>query len=486
MVAVLEIMASRLRQLIEEKETEIRDIGELDVGSRLKFLSETGSSLVSKIPEIPKPVQAFPSTMESLAELQIDPLSLKENPLEAFGAAWDSLKTTVTESASKIISQFTGHRTAGEQLSGVAAVGHLVFSPITAFFEGANKIPVLGSVSKLISLPFIAVGEGATKVSDKIVDELPIPKEQKPDIKEGLGEIFSLASQIALGKVTHIAEKKVQELRTRFGEKDAQTIINKSQGLAEQAREPVPKEIIEAEPLRVKDIPPETKMGDIAKVARERGFDVPEFGVEEVIPKKRGKFIDVPREQLPVKMESAEMGVSALEARMKGIFETENVKTAIAVAEARGLDISIYDKMSKPEQLRLAAKYVQSTSQRNVLEVLEGKREAPKGLLHNAIMLALEEKSLRDRNIDLGIRLASLRSTRMGQEISILTEATNSFVSGLDQIIRARREATTSKLKQGETIQTKKSSAVKEIKTEQTKTQLKMSEVEKILKNITC
>src|SRR3990167_2248024 len=478
-------MASRLLQLLETNEKEKINVKSL-TGSRLSFLSETDRFAIPEVPEIPKLVQAFPSTMEMLADLQIDPLSLKENPIEVLGAARDSLKTTVTESATKIISQFTGQRTVGEQLKGVAAVGHLVFSPITALFEGANKIPILGSVSKLISLPFIAVGEGATKVSDKIVDELPIPDEQKLDIKEGLGEIFALASQIALGKVTHIAEKKVRELQTRFGEKDAQTIVNKSQELADQAQEPVPKEIAETEPLRVKDIPPETKMGDIAEVAKGRGFEVPEFGVEEVTSKPRGKFIDVPREQLPIRTEGADRGVSALEARMKGIFETENVKVAKAEAEARGLDISIYDKMSKPEQLRLAAKYVQSTSQRNVLEVLEGKREAPKGLLHNAIILALEEKSLRDRNVDLGIKLASLRSTRMGQEISILTEAGLSFVSGLDQIIRARREATTRKLKQGETIQVKKSSTIEEIKTEQTKTQLKLSEVEKILKSITC
>ena len=162
-------------------------------------------------------------------------------------------------------------------------------------------------------------------------------------------------------------------------------------------------------------------------------------------------------------------------------------EAAKAEAEARGLDVSIYDKMSKPEQIRNAAKYVEQTPQYKILEVLEGKREAPRDLLLNAIMLALEEKSLRDRNVDVAIKLASLRSTRMGQEISILTEIRGlSFVSGLNEIIRARRSVAEGKLKQGETIQTKKTSTVKEIKTEQTKLQIKMSEVSKLLNEITC
>lgn len=482
-----------------ESSTSVTPIAEKPQGSildRAKFFAEQKIIKPIETPEIPKPVKLFPSTMEMLSELQIDPLSLKNNPLDAIGAAWDSLKENVSRSVPQIAKQFTATQSAGEQLKGIAAIGHLVFSPISALFEGANKVPVLGSVSRLLSLPFIAAGEGAPKISDKIVDELPIPEDQKPDIKEGLGEIFALGAQLAAGKIMAVGASKTAELVKRFGEKDAKTIQDKANEFAQQAREPVPPDDGgggggggTGQPLNIKELPLETKMGDIAEVAKQRGFEVPEFGVETpeptIVPKK--KFVEVPREQLPVKMEEAEKGVSALEARMKGIFETSNVKAAKAEAEARGLDISVYDKMSKPEQLRQSAKYVSRTPQYEVLEVLEGKREAPKGLLQNAIMLALEEKSLRDKNVDLAIKLASLRSTRMGQEISILTETGGlSPVSGMNEIIRARRGKTEKGLKQGETIQTKKTSAVKEIKTEQTKFQLKMSKVDEMLKSITC
>ena len=477
-------MASRLQQLIIP---EIKEIPEIPTkvsirgGSRLGLLKEPEIGLgrkialgLEEIPEPPKAIQKFPSTMNMLAELQIDPFSLKENPKEAVGSAWDSLKTSVSQSASRIYKQFTEHQTIGEQLKGVAAIGHLAFAPISAFFEGANKIPVLGSISRLISLPFVAAGEGGAKLSGDIVDKLPIPDEQidletgetkypKQDIKEGVQEIVSLAAQLAVGKITHIATKKYGKLKERFGEKDADVIVEKAGELAERAKEPMPTEIVKPE-VPIEKVKPE---------------------ITEIVKPKR-KYAEVSRGRLPVK-EGVEKGVSGLEARMKGFLETEDVKLAKKEAKERGLDISVYDRMSKPEQMRKAAEYVEKTPQYEALEVLKGEREAPKGLLENAIMLALEQKSLRDKNVNLAMKLASLRSTRMGQEISILTEVEGtSPVSGLNEIIRARRDVATKKLRAGETLKTRRTSSVKEIKTEQTKFQLKVSEVERILNEIIC
>jgi hypothetical protein len=215
---------------------------------------------------------------------------------------------------------------------------------------------------------------------------------------------------------------------------------------------------------------------------------LPREETKEVITetKPTKKYIEVPRGQLPVKT-GGEKAVSSLEARMKGIFERQNVKKVEAEAKERNLDISFYEKMSKPEVLNAAAKFVAKTSQAKVLEILEGKAETPKGLLNNAIMLALEEKSLRDKNIDTAIKLASLRSTRYGQELSILTEVAElSPISAMDSIIRARRDVAEKKMKVGENIRTKKSEKVNEMKKEQTKADLKMEEVEKLLNSIVC
>jgi len=472
-------MASRLQQIITPEKP---IIPATTTGSRLNLLLGKEVLPMKKETFLER---TFPSAKEILEEFKMDPLSLRENPKEAISSAWNSLKESVAQSAPKISKLFTEEKAKeisskelGKELEAVSAFGHIVFAPISALFEGMNKVPVLGSVSRLISLPFVAGGEAASGISGEIVDELPIPDKDKENIKQGIQEISALATQLVIGKITHIGTKKVKELKTKFGEKDAQMIVNKAQEFAEQAKEPVP------ETVSAPTIAPEAQKGVAGALKAEKGI-IPTKGIKEVGAER--KFVEVPREQLPVRMEGAEKGVSALEARMKGIFETENVKRAKAEAEARGLDISIYDKMSKPEQINAAAKYVAKTAQKEILEVLEGKREAPKGLLHNAIMLALEEKSLRDKNVDLSIKLASLRSTRAGQEISILTEVGEiSPVSGMDVIIRARREVATKKLGEGKTIQGEKVARVKDIKTEQTKLQMKMSEVEKLLSNIVC
>lgn len=547
------------------KESEFQVVQPSRIGGDLYSRTEQTALKREISLEQPTSLRSFPSTIEMLEELQIDPLSLKANPTKILSSAFNTLKETIKTSAPKIANLFkpqlpaigisgitrrTPSEEIGEKLEATAAVAHLVFAPISALFEGANEVPVLGSVSRLISLPFVVLGEAGANLANNFVTGLPISQEAKDNIRPGMEEIFALAGQLAFGKASHIGQKKIlpsertatkfreamkaenpelvtgsetimpidsirtntilkfikehgeekakeiitksleaerQRLNDKFGEKDATTIVNKANEMAEQANEPVPKEIIGEAPIILKDISPQAKMGDIAAEAQRRGFEVPEFGVESVEPKPKRKFVDVPREQLPVRMEQAEKGISRLESRMKGLFETKNVKAAKAEAEARGLDVSIYDKMNKSEQIRNAARYVERTPQRDVLEVLEGKREAPRGLLNNAIMLALEEKSLRSKNIELAIKLASLRSTRMGQEISILTEVAGiSPVSGMHEIIRARQSSVRGKLKQGETIATKKSKTIGKISQATDKTKIKMAEAEKILTDITC
>jgi len=207
-------MASRLSQLIEKSQIATTPVATTipTAGSRLNLIQKE-----EIIPEIPKAVQIFPSVMQILTELQIDPLSLKEKPEEAIGVAWKTLSETFSKSASELQDFFQIQtkepvsKEVGEKFKEIAAGGHILFSPISALFEGANKIPVLGSVSRLLSLPFVAVGEGGTKIVRKIIKNIAeqiMPNETKENITEGLEEIFALGSQLVLGKITHITTKK--------------------------------------------------------------------------------------------------------------------------------------------------------------------------------------------------------------------------------------------------------------------------------------
>lgn len=150
---------------------------------------------------------------------------------------------------------------------------------------------------------------------------------------------------------------------------------------------------------------------------------------EKVYPSEN--VTKVSSEQLPVG--EGVQKASALESRVKQSIESapESIKT----------DISNYKEMNKKEQIAAASKYVISNPE-EALAVLKGEKAAPKGLLHNSIALALEEHAATANDANLVLKLASLRSTRAGQEISILTERNpNSPITYIDELAQRKIES---------------------------------------------
>jgi hypothetical protein len=75
--------------------------------------------------------------------------------------------------------------------------------------------------------------------------------------------------------------------------------------------------------------------------------------------------------------------------------------------------------MVKADEMDWARKFVSENTDEAML-ILEGKKSPPSGHLYNSVYAAMSETA--QKNSDLGLKLSSLRSTRFGQEISILTE----------------------------------------------------------------
>jgi len=211
------------------------------------FLQETGNQGIESPAPSPSFGQNFgenyPGTTQGLADLQIDPLSLKANPMKAIGDAWNALKGAVVNEGKNIYDLVNLNlqkqppstpALLGQGAKVLAGSAGVVLSPLSAFFAAANDIPVLGSVSRLLTLPFTFIGDSGPVVSNKIIDQLPISEEAKNQIKPGLGEIFSLAGQLALGGAVGIGEDKIAELTKRFGAQDAQTIVSKAEELANE------------------------------------------------------------------------------------------------------------------------------------------------------------------------------------------------------------------------------------------------------------
>lgn len=201
-----------------------------------------------------KAANTFPQTNQTFKQLTVDPLSLKVNPKKAIDNAVNTIKISVASEKDRIKDLMTeprgigGTKKIGKGLKVVTGGAGVVFSPISALFEGANQIPVLGSVSRALSAAFSIAGEGATGASNKIIDALPISAQTKANLKPGVGEIFALAAQIELGRAT--GGEKVGELTKKYGKEDAKTIIKQAQTLAKEKistkDEYTPQEVIDS------------------------------------------------------------------------------------------------------------------------------------------------------------------------------------------------------------------------------------------------
>lgn len=216
------------------------------------------------------------------------------------------------------------------------------------------------------------------------------------------------------------------------------------------------------------------------KAAKQAEEAIPETKIaKEVEPEttiKGEEVARVPEEQLPVG--GGETKISRLERRLKNRMDD------MSPAKAEEEGIATYKQMNKAEQIKKATEYVEKNPD-EALDVLKGNKPPPEGLLHNSVALALEEKATIEADRSLATKLASLRSTRAGQEISLLTETDPSNpISAMNQVIKAKKAKASKKFK-GKPEKVVKENAVKASK-EISKKRLKIGEAEDLLNKIVC
>lgn len=248
----------------------------LQKGVILQDMVDLPSVYEGRRDEVPAAVSAFPATMQVLAELQMDPLSLKANPskfMEAYlsGMA-ESATAAADELAELVFSDPKKPGSWGRLLSFFAKTGGAALSPVTSLFTAAEEIPVAGTVAKLIAVPFAVAGDLGHDAADIVGQTLlrKLPEEDRHLLVEGIGEVFALAGQIYLGgkaaEVSGALKSRVEyknlldrsslqsgskivrkyglddpvklvELEKKYGAKDTKTIVEKAKEIAAQAME---------------------------------------------------------------------------------------------------------------------------------------------------------------------------------------------------------------------------------------------------------
>ena len=130
---------------------------------------------------------------------------------------------------------------------------------------------------------------------------------------------------------------------------------------------------------------------------------------EKVLPVP--KEVEVPSKNLPIG--KGEERVSRLEARMKGVLGKATQE------QIDSLGLSTFNRMNRKETIAESAQYV-IEHPKDALEVLQGTREPPKGIVPESIYVAMTELARGD--FDLATKLTSLQASAIGQRLGLLAE----------------------------------------------------------------
>ena len=179
----------------------------------------------------PEPVtgiaRVLPSTVETAKEIFHNGLSLGHSSIEAANIAWDSVKSGVNDAANAWLDAIYGKvpttspgksqwsKRTNAEITGayLTAIGKTMKAPFTAlssFFAVANSIPVIGTVSRIVTLPFEAIGDVNPKFVKGVIKGSPLPDEWKKAITPGLVTITTLALDTVAAIGLHAAGKMIK------------------------------------------------------------------------------------------------------------------------------------------------------------------------------------------------------------------------------------------------------------------------------------
>lgn len=166
--------------------------------------------------------------------------------------------------------------------------------------------------------------------------------------------------------------------------------------------------------------------GNIDRIARERienivspdeYADIVASQGEEYVPFQ--KTVNLLKAYAPVG--KGKVKYSRLESRMKNVL---NNISNMDQEEIDSFNLHQYNQANNDEQIRKATAFVNNDPER-ALKVLQGEIEAPSGILNNAILVAYTSyanESANNGDYQAMMALGSLRATRLGQELQILSK----------------------------------------------------------------
>jgi hypothetical protein len=223
----------------------------------------------------------------------------------------------------------------------------------------------------------------------------------------------------------------------------------------------------------------EFKMVDVLPEQIQQAEGKPE-GVYRILPLSEVKpvtleqhQVSVPREQLPIG--EGKQRVSKLAEDMAKSLQNAPKEIQDLLGSAT------YKQMNNKDTIQKAAEYV-IQNQEEAMRVLKGEIEPPKGLNTNSIYVAMANEGL--GNFELANKLASLKSTAMGQNIEILKELNPDSPIVIASKIYKLKEKLLAKRYAGKTVEQVKAPLIKKGKSAIKAP--KLSDWNEIIKKVLC
>lgn len=393
--------------------------------------------------------EMFASTVASVKDIVMNPLNVYNSPKEFAATLYDStikeVYHTDKDEIQRVKNLFSdiGNKskltTVEQGIKATTGAANVLFTPISAFFGAVNSIPLVGTVSKLVTLPF-SLGADVGKVAfGKALDVMPVSQEVKTKLKDAVEEVGSLAGMLVVGgklyeKGGEVIKRETPKLFKKFGETDAKVIIEKAQEKAQASVEtPKPSTPFQLAHEKAQTTPIETPKIEVPKtevkvepkattpfgqlheqMQTEPLTKTPEPASVKIEPKAGGPQISTPE---PLKTQG-----EAISGQIKGTDKnsefTSRVFERMKVEHPELTGDLTVERMNLEKDAQKAVELVVKDKQK-AYDIAMGK-EKSSDVTATATNIALAEQALKEGNNELYAKLItnrSLEQTRRGQEI---------------------------------------------------------------------
>jgi hypothetical protein len=176
----------------------------------------------------------FPGTMQAIADLQTNPLSLHSSFKDIISTPFKDMTEAsdrFNETLGATIKGFQNHEgaaaNANHVLETATAFTSSALSPITSMFNAASKLPVAGTLTKLLfNIPFALAGDVTGDNGVVALEGLQKAGVISPDtakkLEPGVRDFAALVGQIALGKGADLLERGLAE---KVGPEEASQLV---------------------------------------------------------------------------------------------------------------------------------------------------------------------------------------------------------------------------------------------------------------------